>query len=240
MRGNEEKLMNAPMRICIAEHHSIFRAGLRSILDEEQDLEIVGEAENGIDALEQCRETRPDLILMEINLPELSGLEAISYIKQASAQTKVLMLTHERQGETVEAAFRAGADGYLLKNANIQEIKGAIQRVLSGKGYLSPGVSIGTAMTMELARDLDPALSLSDSGLTRRELELLKLIAQGYRSKEIAENLNISLKTVKTHRANLMKKLNIHSAARLGAYAVKTGMMEPVELTSPQEVAVSF
>lgn len=213
-------MMRETYRIVIAEDHTILREGLRAILAADPGLEIVGEAEDGREAVRQAASKAPDLILMDLSMPRMNGLEAIREIRRQSPGTKILALTVHSSEEYVLAALEAGADGYVLKDATRSELVMAIRRILEGKRYLSPGISDAVIEGyLEGRRQLRPETPWES--LTQREREILKLIAEGYKNKEVADYLCISLKTVEKHRANLMKKLDLHNAAALTAYAIE-------------------
>lgn len=208
----------------IAEDHTILREGLRALLSSDPDFEIVGEAEDGRVAI-RCVETLlPDLVLMDLSMPRMNGLEAIKDIKKQSPDTKIVALTVHKAEEYILATLKAGADGYVLKDAHHSELVLALKNVLSGKRYLSPGISEKVIEGyLEGRKTLKPASSYDT--LTQREREILKLIAEGYKNKEVADYLCISLKTVEKHRANLIKKLDLHNAAALTAFAMEKGLV---------------
>ncbi len=216
--------MRGPYRIVIAEDHTILREGLRALLSSKPDFEIVGEAEDGRDAIRRVGEERPDLILMDLSMPKMNGLEAIKEINKQNPETKVIVLTVHRTEEYIHAALQAGADGYVLKDATHKELEMAIMNVLEGKRFLSPGISekiIGGYLEGKLSVK---TRSVWDT-LTKREREILKLIAEGNKNKEIADYLCISLKTVEKHRTNLMKKLDLHNVATLTTFAMEKGLI---------------
>lgn len=208
----------------IAEDHTILREGLRALLSSDPDFEIVGEAEDGRAAI-RCVETLlPDLVLMDLSMPRMNGLEAIKDIKKQIPDTKIVALTVHKAEEYILATLKAGADGYVLKDAHHSELVLALKNVLSGKRYLSPGISEKVIEGyLEGRKTLKPASSYDT--LTQREREILKLIAEGYKNKEVADYLCISLKTVEKHRANLIKKLDLHNAAALTAFAMEKGLV---------------
>ncbi|MBW2330832.1 MAG: response regulator transcription factor [Deltaproteobacteria bacterium] len=210
-------------RIVIAEDHTILREGLRSLLSSNPDFEIVGEAEDGRDAIRCIEKFKPDLVLMDLSMPKMDGLDAITEIKKQSPDTKVLVLTVHKAEEYVFASLKAGADGYLLKDATHAELTLAIESVLAGKPYISPGISEKLVAGYLEGKKPLKAESSWDS-LTQRERQVLKLIAEGYKNKEIASYLYISVKTVEKHRANLMKKLDLHNASALTAFAMEKGL----------------
>jgi two-component system response regulator NreC len=224
LRLNGGYTMNKKRRIVIAEDHTIIREGLRALLSVDPLFEIVGEAEDGRDAI-RCVETlMPDLVLMDLSMPKMDGMEAIREIKQRFPETKILALTVHKTEEHILAALRAGADGYAVKDASHAELSVAIKSILSGKSYLSPGIS-GKVIEGYLAGKQTLKSSSSWDTLSQREREVLKLIAEGYRNKEIADYLCISLKTVEKHRSNLMRKLDLHNTAALTAFAVEKGLV---------------
>lgn len=215
--------MKTPHRIVIAEDHRILREGLRSLLSSNPAFEIVGEAENGREAVRRVEELKPSLILMDLSMPKMDGLDAIEEIKKRCPDTKVLVLTVHKAEEYVYASLKSGADGYLLKDATRAELVLAVENVLRNKSYISPGISgklVATYLEGRGPLESDSSLGL----LTPRERQILKLIGEGHRNKEIADYLCISPKTVEKHRANLMKKLDLHSAAALTAFAMEKGL----------------
>ena len=216
--------MKSPYEIVIAEDHTILRQGLRALLSSDPDFEIVGEAEDGRVAVRLVETLSPDLLLMDLSMPRMTGMEAITEIKKRSPATKIVVLTVHKGEEYILSALKAGADGYVLKDAGHDELVTAVKNVLAGKRYLSPDISekvIGGYL--EGRRFLKAA---PWDTLTQREREILKLIAEGYKNKEIAEHLFISLKTVEKHRSNLMRKLDLHNTAALTAFAMEKGIIE--------------
>ncbi len=217
-------MMSQKVRIVIAEDHTILREGLRSLLSSNPNFEIVGEAADGREAIRCVEKFKPDLILTDLSMPRMNGMEAIKEIKRGSPATKVLVLTVHRAEEYILATFRAGADGYVLKDSTHSELVMAVQKVLSGTHYISPEISAKVIEGyLEGKKTLKPRTSWET--LTQREKEILKLIAEGYRNKEIAEDLCISVKTVEKHRANLMEKLDLHSLQALTAFAIEKGIV---------------
>jgi DNA-binding NarL/FixJ family response regulator len=217
--------MKEKVRIVLAEDHTILREGLRALLTADPDFEIIGEAADGREAVRFVEKQIPDLILMDLSMPRMTGMDAIREIKKRYPQTKIIALTVHKTEEYLRTTLQAGADGYVLKDATHDELVMAIQSVLKGKTYLSPGVS-GKVIEGYL-ESIESQMPHSTLGLlSQREREVLKLIAEGYKNKEIATDLCISLKTVEKHRANLMKKLDLHNAAALTAYAIEQGLVE--------------
>lgn len=223
--------MDPKHRVVLVEDHPIFREGLQSLVTSSGALEVVGEADDGVEAVRIAEEFLPDLILMDLSLPEMSGIEAIRAIKARHPEMKILALTVHVDEEYIVAAFQAGADGYVAKDANRQEILAAIETVLAGKPYLSPGIS--NQVIRGFLRGASPVLperpenppAEADSVLTQRETEVLALIARGLTNRMVGERLFISVKTVEKHRANLMAKLDLHTPQALTAYALGKGLI---------------
>jgi DNA-binding NarL/FixJ family response regulator len=217
-------MMGQKVRIVIAEDHTILREGLRSLLSSDPNFEIVGEAEDGREAIRCVEKLKPDLILTDLSMPRMNGMEAIKEIRRVSPVTKILVLTVHKTEEYILATFRAGANGYLLKDSTHAELVMAVKKVLSGKQYISPEIS---AKVIEGYLEGKKTLKSQTSWetLTQREREILKLIAEGYKNKEIADDLCISVKTVEKHRANLMEKLNLHNVQALTTYAIEEGLV---------------
>jgi two-component system response regulator NreC len=216
--------MGNRVRIVLADDHTILREGLRALLSADPNFDIVGEAEDGREAVRCVEKLGPDLLLMDLSMPRMSGMDAISEIKKRFPETKIIALTVHKTEEYLLATLQAGADGYVLKDATHDELVMAIHNVMAGKPYLSPGIS--EKVIEGYLEGKEDSLSVSSwQKLSQREREVLKLIAEGYKNKEIAEDLCISLKTVEKHRANLMKKLDLHNAAGLTVYAVGKGLV---------------
>ena len=211
-------------RIVIAEDHTILREGLRALISSQEDLEVVGEAGDGMEAVRQVEGLTPDLILMDLSMPKMNGVEAIREIRKRIPQTRILALTVHKTEEFILEVLQAGADGYIPKDASSNELMMAIRSVLMGKRYLCPSVS-RVVIEGYLESRRTPESTTPWDTLTKREREILKLIAEGHKNKEIADYLCISVKTVEKHRANLMKKLDLHSAAALTAYAMERGLV---------------
>ncbi|MDX1707716.1 MAG: response regulator transcription factor [Desulfobacterales bacterium] len=216
--------MDKSIRVVLVEDHTILREGLRALLSADPKFDIVGEADDGRDALRQVDKLTPDLVVMDLSMPRMTGMDAIREIKRRHPATKIIALTVHKAEEYLRTTLHAGADGYVLKDATHVELLLAIQNVLKGKTYLSPSVSekvIEGYLEGKENQIPSPRLGL----LTPREREVLKLIAEGYKNKEIAADLFISLKTVEKHRANLMKKLDLHNAAALTTFAIEQGLV---------------
>lgn len=216
--------MKEKYRVVIAEDHTILREGLKALLSSNPSFNVIGEAEDGRDAIQCVQKLLPDLVLMDLSMPRMNGMEAIKEIKRRSPKTKILVLTVHKTEEHILATLQAGADGYALKDSTSQELMIAIKSVLSGKTYLSPGISEKVIEGYLEGRKTSKPKSAWDT-LTPREREVLKLIGEGYKNKEIADYLYISLKTVEKHRANLMEKLDIHNVSGLTAFAIEKGLV---------------
>jgi DNA-binding NarL/FixJ family response regulator len=212
----------SPYRVVLADDHAMFRQGIKRILQDAEDLEIVGEACDGLELLDISREMVPDMVIVDISMPNLRGLEATREIKSILPKVKVLILTMHRDKEYVYSAISAGAEGYLLKEDVDMELFVAVEKIRQGGRYISPILS--GELTHELVHtgpEGQPAPSRDL--LTLREREVLKLIAEGKSHKDIADLLFISVRTVDHHRANIMNKLNIKETANLTKYAIRQG-----------------
>ncbi len=207
-------------RVVLADDHALFRGGVRRILEEIKGVEVIGEAGDGLALLELLKTTTPDLVVLDISMPNLRGLEAIREIKKLQPRTHVLMLTMHKEGDYLSQALTAGASGYLLKQEADPELVNAVQTIRLGKTYLSPHIS---DLVPDLLRRRQEPGGLPKEVLTHREREIVKLLVDGKTSKEIAELLYISLRTVQNHRANIMHKLNIKRTADLVKYALHKG-----------------
>ncbi len=217
--------MSAKKRILIVEDHTLLRAGIKSLLLQDPALEIVGEADNGRDAVRLMETLAPDLVLMDISMPGMNGIEAIIDIKRRYPKKLVLVLTAHKADEYIHESLRAGADGYILKDATHDELRVAIRSVLNGKTYLSPDISKNViAAYLGTEKSTTGPASAWDT-LTHREREVLKLVAEGHPNKYIADYFCLSVKTIEKHRSNLMKKLDLHNASMLTAYAIEKGLL---------------
>jgi DNA-binding NarL/FixJ family response regulator len=213
-----------PYRVILADDHTMFREGLKRILMEMSDVEVIGEAGCGLELLKILNELTPDMVVLDISMPSLRGIEAIHEIKAIRPDVKILILTMHDNTEYLHQAIVAGADGYLVKDDANKELFSAIERIRGGKNYVSPRFSEG--LTEEWAKirrgDISPS---GPEPLTLREREVLKLIAEGKSSKEIGDLLFISGRTVERHRANIMEKLNLKKTADLVKYAIQKGYL---------------
>lgn len=206
--------------IVLAEDHRLLREGLKALLQAEKDLMVIGEAENGLEAIRCVEKYAPDLILLDLSMPKMSGISVIKEIKSRFPEVRILALTIHESDQYVLEAFQSGADGYCLKDASRDELLIAIKSVLNGKTYISPGISEGVMVGYLEGKKTIKGSTVWDN-ITQREKDVLKLIGEGYRNKEIADILNISVKTVEKHRANIMKKLDLHNVSSLTAYAIE-------------------
>ncbi len=216
--------MDTRHRILIVDDHTLFRAGLKALLLQSPELEVVGEAANGRDAIRCVAELKPDLVLMDITMPGMNGIEAVTEIKRRTPEVRVLVMTLHTAEDYIHASLKAGADGYILKDATQDEFRVAMRSVLMGKTYLSIDVS-AKVVSGYLGGGKSTGTSSVYDTLTHREREVLKLIAEGNMNKSIADYLNLSVKTVEKHRSNLMTKLNVHNAAGLTVYAIENGLL---------------
>ncbi|MFW6052944.1 MAG: response regulator [Desulfosalsimonas sp.] len=212
-------------KIVIIEDHRLFREGLKAMLDGIKDLEVIGEAEDGFEALDVIRENPPDLLLLDLSMPRLGGISVLNEVKRLHPQVAVLALTIHESDQYVLEAFNAGVNGYCIKDASREELLVAINSVLKGRTYISPGIADNVMEGYIEGRKRMKTRSVWDT-ITIREREVLKLLAEGYTNREIAEMLHISAKTVEKHRANIMNKLDLHSAAALTSFAIEQGLVE--------------
>jgi DNA-binding NarL/FixJ family response regulator len=200
--------------VLLVDDHALVRRGFRRMLDDDETLEVVGEASNGAEAVQLAARLRPQVIVMDCQLPEMNGLEATRKILAAQPETAILMLSMHSEDTLVRQALEAGARGYVLKNAMDLDLAQAIKEVAAGKSVLDPRVKQAEVLKGERG-----------SGLTARELEILQHIVAGKSNKEIASDLNLSVNTVSVHRANIMDRLGIHKTAELVVYAIRNGLV---------------
>jgi DNA-binding NarL/FixJ family response regulator len=216
--------MQSKKRIVIAEDHTILRQGLVALLKSNNEIEVVGEAEDGLEAIRCAEKIKPDLLLLDLNMPRMDGISVIKEVKRSHPDIKIIVLTMHKQEEYIFEAFKSGAEGYCLKASSHDELVIAIHAVLSGKFYVSPEIS-GKILEGFLEGQTSIKKKSSWDTLTQREKEVLKLVAENYQNKEISDYLFISVKTVEKHRANIMEKLDLHSASALTAYAIEKGLV---------------
>lgn len=212
-----------PVRILIADDHGLLRAGLRALLNAEPDLQVVDEAADGPQALNLIQKLQPDVVLLDIGLPGLSGIEVTRRLQKTLPRVRVLILTVHEDESLLREAIRAGAAGYIVKRAVESELIDAIRAVWRGNQYVHP------AMTHALLKDLAPPLANNEppiEQLTPREIGVLRLLAQGYTNRQVAEALHLSVRTVESHRSNLTSKLGMHSRLELIRYAQERGLLD--------------
>ncbi|MFA5265535.1 MAG: response regulator transcription factor [Opitutaceae bacterium] len=212
--------------VLLAEDHAIVRQGLCSLLNADGHFTIVGEAQNGREAVEMAQSLRPDVILMDIAMPILNGLEATRQILAANPAAKVVILSAHSDDEYVDRMSKAGVAGFLEKQTSAESLTKAIQEVVKGGKFFSPSIVRRQRDNQSKQRDRDGMLNSNHTRLTSRESEVLQLVAEGSANKQIAATLGISIKTVEKHRQHLMFKLNIHDTAGLTRYAISSGIIE--------------
>ena len=212
------------IRVLIADDHKIMLAGLRSLLEKQTDIEVVGEADNGRKAVQMAQEQNPDVVVMDVSMPDLNGIEATTQIIESLPETRVIALSMHSDKRFVMGMLRAGASGYLLKDCASQELANAIVQVAGGKKYLSPEITGVVIDDFLLGGGSSEEVATAASQLSPREREVLQLIAEGWSTKQIASHLYVSIKTIETHRRQIMKKLDLHSIADLTKYAIREGL----------------
>ena len=208
------------INILLADDHTIVRQGLKLILSAHSDLHVVGEAANGKEAVELAAKLKPDIVLLDVAMPELNGIEATRKMVEANSRLRVLVLSMHKEAVYVREILRAGARGYILKDAIDTELLNAVRSVARGDGYISPAVS--GALLNDYRKDVTDPVDL----LSPREREVLQLIAEGKTNKEVATKLNLSVYTVDSHRGKIMEKLNLHSTGELVRFAIKRGLVD--------------
>lgn len=212
------------IRVLLADDHTILRDGIRSLLEEEPDIQVVGEAEDGHTAVRMAGELEPDVVLMDIAMPLLNGLEATRQIKRYVTRSRVLILSMHENEEYIRQVLAAGAMGYILKDAAARDLISAIRSVYRGDPVLSPAITRLVLEDYLRWGDVQPAED--SNALSPREREILQLIAEGHTNKQIGEILSISIKTVQSHRANIMEKLDLHDKSELMKYAIRKKIIE--------------
>jgi NarL family two-component system response regulator LiaR len=219
-----------PIRILITDDHAVVRQGLRMFLSLDPEMEVVGEAENGAEALKQVEQLRPDVVLMDLLMPVMDGIEAIGQIRQRFPEVEVVAMTSVLEDTAVIGAVRAGAIGYLLKNTEADALCTAIRAAAQGKVQLVPEAA---RMLMREVRLPEPKEGRGADALTAREIDVLRLVAGGYANKEIARELDISDKTVKTHVSSVLSKLGVQSRTQAALFAARTGLVPADAIGSP-------
>lgn len=212
------------LNVLIADDHSVLRESLKSALEFDKNIEIIGEAEDGIDAIEKTEELKPDIVLMDINMPFLDGINAAQEIKERSPDTKILILTMHENKQYIFSALSAGIEGYLLKMSNLKKVITAINALANGDTYFDATV---TEILASKQLDLEDSKNLDVCdyfGITEREKEIINLIIGGYTTQEISEKLRISIHTASNHRTRILKKLNLKNTAELIIFAIKEGL----------------
>jgi two-component system, NarL family, response regulator NreC len=210
--------MPSTIKILLADDHTIVRQGLKLILSSQPDLQVVGEAANGRETVELAEKLKPDLVLLDVAMPELNGIDATRRMMEVNPRLRILVLSMHKEAVYVREILKAGARGYLLKDVIDTELLNAVRSVARGDGYISPAVS-GTLLSDYRQNITDPV-----DLLTKREREVLQLIAAGKTNKEVAVQLNLSVYTVDSHRGKIMEKLNLHSTGELVRFAIKHGL----------------
>lgn len=210
------------IKVLLADDHKIVRDGLRNLLEKEPEIKVVGEAEDGRETVQLSKKLSPEIVIMDIAMPDLNGIEATRHIMAENPDIKVIALSMHSDRRFVSEMLKAGASAYLLKDCAFEELVTAIKTVVRNKTYLSPGIS--GVIIEDYIRNASKAESSVFSLLSDREREVLQLMSEGKTTKEIASNLNVSIKTVETHRTNIMTKLDIHSVAELTKYAIREGL----------------
>jgi DNA-binding NarL/FixJ family response regulator len=227
MNSTSDRSTDQSLRVLIVDDHALFRRGLQMVLKQESDIEVVGEAADGHEAVGKAQELMPDVILMDVRMPKRSGIEATQRIKELLPHVKILMLTISDEEADLYEAIKAGASGYLLKEISIDEVADAVRSVWAGQSRISP--SMAAKLLTEFAamsKRAEERQQLPAPRLTEREMEVLKLVAQGLNNRDIAKELYISENTVKNHIRNILEKLHLHSRMEAVVYAVREKLLE--------------
>ena len=214
----------SPIRILIVEDHALVRAGMKALLQKIEGIEVVGDMGDGLEAVKSVQMDAPDLVLMDIAMPGLNGLDATARIVKDSPTTRVILLSMHANEEYFRQALQVGASGYLLKGAELAELELAIRTVSRGETYLTPTIA---KYAVEAYRTKPEGLSGPLARLSSRQREILQLIAEGQTTKDIAQRLSVSVKTVETHRSQLMERLDIHDVPGLVRFAMRVGLIQP-------------
>ncbi|KFB66321.1 response regulator transcription factor [Candidatus Accumulibacter vicinus] len=219
-----------PLRVLLADDHTLMRAGLRKLVEGIQGFQVIAEASDGRETVRLAREREPDIVLLDISMPGLNGLDATALIVKAVPATRVVVLSMHTTEGYVLAALRAGAVGYVVKDAAVDELERALRAVGNGQGWLSPVVSrhlFDDYLRLAASREDAASSAVGNELLTPRQREILQLVAEGCTTRDIAKRLCVSLRTVETHRAQLMERLNIHDVAGLTRFAIRSGLVDP-------------
>ena len=225
----EASLQAEPIRAMIVDDHALFRRGLEMVLEEEPDIELVGQASDGAEAVEKAAESLPDVVLMDIRMPRSSGIEACRAVKEAAPSAKIVILTISDEEEDLFEAIRAGASGYLLKDIPLDEVADAVRAVHGGQSLINPSMAgklLTEFATLAKRDDEERAQEVPAPRLTEREMQVLKLVARGMNNRDIAKELFISENTVKNHVRNILEKLQIHSRMEAVMVAVREKLIE--------------
>ncbi len=237
----DESNLTAPIRVLLADDHDILRYGLKMLLGLQPDMQVVGEARTGQEALEMAQELQPDVVVMDITMPEMDGLQACRIMRSLQPATQVLFLTMHESEEYFLQALRMGAAGYLVKKAAPTELHMAIREVAHGGAFLYPGLAkalirayvadaaVTTPTSRREERGKTSSIAQELQALTPREIEVLKLVAEGRTNQEIADRLVLSIKTIQAHRANVMEKLGLHDITKLVRFAIRHGLIPLAE-----------
>ena len=212
-------MQSKKIRVLLADDHTILRRGVRMLVDSQLDMEVVGEAKTGREAIDEARRLKPDIVVMDVSMPELNGIEGTRQICDELTQTKVLALSMHKDSVYVREILRAGARGYLLKDSEDDDLLKAIRAVARGEAFLSPAIS--DAVLTDYRKHVSNPIDL----LTSREREILTMIAEGKANKEIATILNLSVYTVESHRGSVMEKLNLHNTGDIVRFALRNGLI---------------
>ena len=215
------------IKLLLVDDHAVLRAGLKTLFDAQPDIEVIAEAADGEEAVRKSRETAPDIVLMDIAMPGMGGLKATKQIKSDNPDTKVLALTMHEDEHYLYQALRAGADGYVPKKAADTEVIAAIRATFRGENFIHPSMTAGLISDLRHKPPGSPTITQVDDGLSERELEVLRLVAQGHTDQEMADILYLSIKTVATYKARLKDKLQLRGRAELVRYAVRRGLLDP-------------
>ncbi|MDD3839297.1 MAG: response regulator transcription factor [Clostridia bacterium] len=212
------------IRVLIADDHSLMRKGLKQILELEKDIKVIGQAVDGKEAVDMCIKCQPDVVLMDINMPVLNGIQAVKKIRESGSESKIIMLTIHENREYLLKTIKVGAEGYILKDAEVDHLIEAIRNVYRGETYIQPNLT--TYLIKEFSKSNRRTTEKDECNLTRREREVLELIAEGMNNREIADELFISEKTVKNHVSNIFRKIDVNDRTQAAIFAFKNNMVD--------------